>query len=113
MENESHHFFFLPILVVLSVVFLFLISGILDTLIEACDRQDCGPITRTLLSFFVIILQIVALPITLSIIVLTIVAFCLITVLQALGWAFLILVSNPVGIALLAIVTFGYFNTSQ
>ncbi|RUS83026.1 hypothetical protein EGW08_009214 [Elysia chlorotica] len=104
-EETVVSFIMLPSMVFLALAALFLLSNAMEWLMGYCENSKCGRMTAVFLDLLYSILQILAVPVSVLMVISSVVLLSILAVIQTIVWAFLVLLTNPIGIVALAVVS--------
>ncbi|KAK3772739.1 hypothetical protein RRG08_013432 [Elysia crispata] len=97
-------FIMLPAILFLALAALFLLSNTMEWAMTYCEQYKCGMITSILLDVLYSLLQILAVPVSVLMVISSVLLLSVLAVIQTIVWAFLVLLTNPIGIFALAVV---------
>jgi len=104
---------FQVLLVLFIAATLLALSSLIDAAITACDAEGCSDLTKRLLGSIRLLLQIIAFPVGLLVITLSLMMFTLLSLLQGLTVFFLVLLTHPVGIVFLTAMIYIHFASKE
>ncbi|KAI8784370.1 hypothetical protein BgiBS90_013897 [Biomphalaria glabrata] len=96
----------LPAFIFLSMALLLFVSNTLEDLMLICERAQYGTVINGIMKVTHFLLQIIALPVSLMMIIMTVVLLSLLAIIQVIVWAVLMLFQNLVGVIFVVIVIF-------
>jgi len=97
LDYLNHCYLFKATLLFVScLVVIFILSMILDYLIESCGQQQekCSPFASTVVGALMIVLQILALPISIVVLIVALIAAVLLTLLEILSRIIFFIATN-------------------
>ncbi|GFS26286.1 hypothetical protein ElyMa_007049600 [Elysia marginata] len=103
-EETVVSFIMLPAILFLALAALFLLSNSMEWAMTYCEHSKCGTLTSILLDLLYSVLQILAVPVSVLMVISSVLLLSILAVIQTIVWAFLVLLTNPIGIIALAVV---------
>ncbi|GFO04122.1 hypothetical protein PoB_003062700 [Plakobranchus ocellatus] len=103
-EETVASFMMLPAILFLALAALFLLSNSMEWAMTYCERSKCGPVTAITLDLLYSVLQILAVPVSVLMVISSVLLLSVLAVIQTIVWAFIVLLTNPIGIIALTVV---------
>lgn len=103
-EETVVSFIMLPAILFLALAALFLLSNGMEWAMRYCEHTKCGVVTSVMLDLLYSTLQILAVPVSVLLVFSSVLLLSILAVIQTIVWAFLVLLTNPIGIIAVAVV---------